>query len=110
MDFAKEEGPVSLTFSLKGRLDATSAPELDAKLTAVGAQEKRSIVLDFAGCDYISSAGLRALLAEAKRSKAAMRKFILCGLSPQVAEVIRISGFDRIFTIAPNKADAQRLL
>ena len=95
-----------LVATLKGRMDAVTAPEFDAWFSArMQAGEKR-LVLDMAGLDYISSAGLRSLLSAAKKLKAADGAVVLCGLSGTVAEVFAMSGFMAIFTVVATTAEA----
>ena len=85
--------------SVKGRLDATTSPELErALLTALDAGEK-DYIADLAGLEYISSVGLRVLLMAAKKAKASGGKVVLCSLNDHVREVFEIAGFTAIFPI-----------
>lgn len=89
-----------------GRLDSASSPVLERQaFDCIDAGERR-LLLDFSALDYISSAGLRAALAVAKRMNAAGGKLALCSLSPQVAEVFEISGVDAIIDIHPSAESA----
>ena len=83
----------------QGRLDSSSSPALEREAFAVIDGGGRRLLIDFDGLDYISSAGLRAALAVAKRMSAAGGRFALCSLSPQVAEVFEISGVNAIIDI-----------
>ncbi len=87
-----------------GRIDAATAPSLE---NALG---DREIVVDLSSVEYISSAGLRALLATLKRVKALGGNLVLCSLHPYVKEVFDITGFSRIFTICNSKEEAIRSL
>ncbi len=94
----------------EGRLDAVGAPELETcgkKLVQEGA---RRVLLDMGKVVYISSAGLRTLLVLVKTMKAAGGKMVLCGLAPAVHEVMELSGFLSILTVAPDRAGAGNLL
>lgn len=95
-----------LATTLKGRLDAVTAPEFDVWFNARMQAGENQLVLDMAGLDYISSAGLRSLLAVAKRVKAVDGAVVLCGLTGAVAEVFKISGFMSIFTVASTPEEA----
>ena len=87
------------TYTAKGRLDATNAATVETELLALLGSGGGQLQLDLAGLDYISSAGLRVLLVVAKAAKAKGGKLSLRAPQPQVLEVIRISGFDRILPI-----------
>lgn len=64
------------------------------------------IVLDFGGLEYISSAGLRSILAATKKVKTVNGSLSLCALSGLVEEVVTISGFDNILTVYEDVAQA----
>ena len=64
------------------------------------------LVLDLAGLDYVSSAGLRVLLKAAKEARAAGSRFALAGLRPAVREVFEVSGFFAVLTAYPTRAEA----
>ena len=97
MDIRKELTDERLCMAVSGRLDTTTAPELDAALKEAlpGVKE---LVLDFTGLDYISSAGLRVLLATQKvMSK--QGSMTLTGVCEAGMEVVEITGFADILTI-----------
>lgn len=92
----KLEGKV-LNVAITGRLDTTTAPTLeeDLKPALDGVEE---LVLDFAGLEYISSAGLRVLLSVQKiMNKQGSMK--ICNVIPEIMEVFDITGFTDILTI-----------
>lgn len=66
MTIEKNLNAAELTITLTGRLDTTTAPQLENELKA-SLPGVESLVLDFAGLDYLSSAGLRVLLAAQKQ-------------------------------------------
>ena len=68
------------------------------------------LLLNLAGVDYISSAGLRELLIAAKQVKAQGGRMMVCELQPMVAEVVRISRFDLVLSIADRAESALRAL
>ena len=86
-----------LTIAISGRLDTNSSPKLEAELRqSVGGVTE--LVFDFSGVEYISSAGLRVLLAAQKvmNRQGSMK---LIGVSDEVMEVFEITGFADILTI-----------
>jgi anti-sigma B factor antagonist len=91
---------------LEGRLDTLTFPLLDSEMTALLEKSKYKIIVDCKDLDYVSSSGLRILLKALKQVSAAGGKFTLCGLQPQIMQVFKISGFDRLFQIYPGKSEA----
>ncbi len=86
-----------LTLAISGRLDTNSSPKLEAELRqSVGGVTE--LVFDFSEVEYISSAGLRVLLAAQKvmNRQGSMK---LIGVSDEVMEVFEITGFADILTI-----------
>ena len=89
-----------------GRLDSASSPLLEREATSAIDEGARRLLIDFERLDYLSSAGLRAALAVAKRMNAAGGRLALCSLKPQVAEVFEISGVDAIIDVHPSAESA----
>ena len=87
----------SLTMKLGGRLDTTTAPELE-KAFEENMDVSKDLILDMKELEYISSAGLRVLLAAQKKMNQA-GKMKLTGVSDEVMEGFEITGFSDILTI-----------
>ena len=84
--------------NVEGRVDATTAPQLqNAILTAF--QKVNDVVLDCSALEYISSAGLRALLLGEKTSKSKSGSFVLTNVGQEVMEILEVTGFDDILKI-----------
>ena len=82
---------------VSGRLDTITAPELE-KAIAEDIDGTKNLVLDIKGVEYISSAGLRVLLAAQKKiSMTGLMKVI--NVCPEVMEIFEITGFSDILTI-----------
>ncbi|MCE2392369.1 MAG: STAS domain-containing protein [Proteobacteria bacterium] len=90
----------------EGQLDNTSAPEFMDALKAEFGSGERALVLDLEGLSYIGSAGLRIVLLLAKDLRERDLPFVVCSLGPPILEVFRISGFDRMLTIHPDRDTA----
>lgn len=86
-----------LTLFLDGRLDLTSAPQLDAVIKS-SLTDVRELVLDFEKLEYISSAGLRVLLAAQKIMKTQGRMTVR-NVNDTVRDVFDITGFCDILTV-----------
>ena len=92
----KAEGS-KLTVALEGRLDTTTAPELEEALK--DALEKvDDLTMDFSGLEYISSAGLRVVLG-ARKAMGNSGTFVVRNLCSDVREIFDITGFSDIITI-----------
>lgn len=91
---------------IKGRLDASTAGKLEESLSEYSGQERVRVLVDCQELDYISSAGLRVLLASAKELKKQNGKICLSALNPNVKQVFEISGFTSIFPIYESTKDA----
>ena len=87
----------TLNVALTGRLDTTTAPQLEQGLKPA-LEGVETLVMDFAGLDYISSAGLRVLLSAQKvMNRQGSMKVI--HVSEIVNEVFEVTGFSDILTI-----------
>lgn len=99
-----------LVASLTGRLDSTTAKDLETTLLERIAAGDVRLVLDFTALDYISSAGLRVVLLAGKRTSAAGGKTALAGFGPSIRAVFEISGFISIFPVADTPAAAAAVI
>jgi anti-sigma B factor antagonist len=84
-------------FSLRGRLDTVTAPDLERELQQV-LPGLKALTLDFEKLDYISSAGLRVLLSAQKQmNKQGQMRLIHVG--DAIMEILEVTGFTEILTI-----------
>lgn len=93
-------------FSLSGRLDSNTSPQLETIITQALENGTNDLVLDFENLEYISSAGLRVILKTTKDLKRKQGKLLLCSMQDYVREVFEIAGFDTFLPIAANLDDA----
>ena len=84
---------------VSGRMDAATSRDVEAALNALIEGSIRKIVFNGAGLTYISSSGLRVILATLKRLRQDGGEMVLVSMQPAPLEVIRMTGFDRIFSI-----------
>lgn len=87
-----------LILKIKGRLDTTTAPQLE-QITGERLERLRKLVLDFTALEYISSAGLRVLLAAHKTMKSQEGVMVVTGANEEVQEVFTITGFSDILNL-----------
>ncbi len=86
-----------LIIAPEGRLDTMTSPQLDAELdnSLKGVSE---LVFDFAGLDYISSAGLRVLL-KAQKAMNRQGSMVIRNVSDEIRDIFDVTGFLDIMTI-----------
>ncbi|MCH1430294.1 MAG: anti-sigma factor antagonist [Chlamydiales bacterium] len=95
-----------LIIRLAGRVDANTAPPLEEQVLKKIDGGQHKVLLDFAGVDYISSAGMRFLLSCTKKVKGVSGKFVICSMSEGVIEVINMAGFNHILNIEADESAA----
>ena len=97
LKISKVQDGSKLTVLLEGRLDTTTAPELEEELKQ-SLTDVSELELDFAGLEYISSAGLRVLLSAQKiMNKQGSMKIL--HVNDVIAEIFEVTGFCDILTI-----------
>ena len=95
MEIVKTKNENALAVALTGRLDTTTAPQLEEALELDGVQ---ALEFDFEALDYISSAGLRVLLA-AQKVMNKQGEMKIKNVNSDIMEVFEITGFSDILTI-----------
>ena len=97
MNISINKNESALTVAVSGRLDTTTAPELDnaIKTSIEGVSE---LLIDFAALEYISSAGLRVILSTQKIMNK-QGSMVIKNVNETVREVFEITGFADILTI-----------
>ena len=88
------------------RLDSSNAGSFSEELQSVTGAASRGVVIDMQGLDYISSAGLRAIMQAVRKMQHQGGSLALCSLSSDVRAVFETSGFDQIIAIHPTRAEA----
>jgi anti-anti-sigma factor len=106
MEISSRKEKDVLIVSVKGRMDAVTVQEFDTQVPAFIAEGATVLLLTLDALEYISSAGLRSILAAAKQLKAKGGEILFAGLKGPVKDVFDISGFDTIFKIFPSEEEA----
>lgn len=91
---------------LDGRIDASSAKDLEQQCLSWIDSGHHDVILDFSSVSYISSAGLRVFLLIAKRVNAVKGRLRLSAMNSIIKDVFEISGFSKLFAIYPTLEDA----
>ncbi len=99
-----------IIFKVAGKIDAHEAPGFEKGIKDNIAGNNNSVIIDFEGVDYISSAGLGVLNAIKVILDKASRKIVLCGMNAKIKKTFDLLGFSRTFTIVGSLADAQAAL
>ncbi len=89
-----------------GRIDNDTSAAFQDKLLATVGAAGASVVLDLAKVEYISSAGLRALMMASKQAKATKGRIAVAALGPVVKEIFAISRFSYVVPVFDSPADA----
>lgn len=97
MNITKTANGTDLAIALEGRLDTTTAPQLETEIKA-SIEGVEHLELDFAKLEYISSAGLRVLLSTQKVMNK-QGEMIIKNVNDTIDEVFEVTGFSDILTI-----------
>lgn len=98
MEITKNYNGNELTLAIKGNVDTITSQELDEEIQEeIGKFD--SLTLDFTDLEYISSGGLRVLIATQKKLKPDNIPFVITNVNDNVSDIFRMSGFDKILKI-----------
>jgi anti-sigma B factor antagonist len=97
MTITKNNEGEKLTISIEGRLDTSTAPQLESELKS-SLDGVKDLIMEVSGMEYISSAGLRVLLS-AQKTMNKQGKMVIRGANDSVMEIFDVTGFIDILTI-----------
>ncbi|MBO6206921.1 MAG: STAS domain-containing protein [Lachnospiraceae bacterium] len=97
MTITKEKNGTALTIFLSGRLDTTTAPELESEIRQC-LEGIKELTFHFGNLEYISSAGLRVIMA-AQKIMSKQGSMIVTNASEEVKEIFEVTGFSSIIDI-----------
>ncbi|MDX2162519.1 MAG: STAS domain-containing protein [bacterium] len=100
-----EQGSVAV-IEVKGRVDSLNAHQFGEALSGPLSGGFRNLVLDLVQVDYMSSAGLRELVAAYKKANKNAGDLRLVQPSERVQEILEIAGLDTVFRVYPSQVDA----
>lgn len=110
MELVEETHGRLVVVTAHGRLDGSTSQAFAARLEKLTAKVEPRLLVDFSGVDFVSSAGLRAVLMVLKQVKAANGILALCAVRPPVREVLDITGFLGMLDVHPGRAEAMAAL
>jgi anti-anti-sigma factor len=106
MDITISESGEVRVLSFQGNLDTNTAPDAESQINGLIDAGVQKFLINFEKLDYISSAGLRILLATAKKLKPSGGNLKICCLNQTVQEVFDISGFSTILSVTSTEEEA----
>jgi anti-sigma B factor antagonist/stage II sporulation protein AA (anti-sigma F factor antagonist) len=106
LEIKAEEIDKMIILRLLGRLDASSSSLLKDRLNHLIKEGHNVVLLDFSNIDYLSSAGLRLLLAYTKKYKESKGRLGIFSVNDDVMEIIKLTGFDKILNIYKKEKEA----
>ena len=106
IEIQQEQEGTTRILALSGRLDTDTSADVELTLQDLLGAGERNFLIDLTGIGYVSSAGLRVLLATAKQLEGGKGSLRLCGLNPSVKQVFDVAGFSKLFALFPDRAAA----
>ena len=92
--------------NVKGRVDSNTAPELDSALANLLNSDRNKIILNLEAVEYLSSAGLRALVRALKDAQASGGDLRLASVSQPIEVILRTVGMLQMFKLYPSEQEA----
>ena len=92
------------------RLDTNNAPDLKSEIVVVNNGGEKNIILDLSNVTYCDSSGLRAVLVANRLCEDSIGTFIVCGLQPDVENLVKISMLHTVLLITDTVEAAEDLL
>jgi anti-anti-sigma factor len=105
MQIHKEQVGDVHVVTAEGRLDGIYSAAFANQVGELMTGTSPKVLIDFTSIDYVTSAGLRAVLILMKKAAASGGLFALCGVNAQVQEVLKISGLAEMFSVHPGRAE-----
>ena len=106
MEISTRELKRANVVTVKGRVDSATTPELEKTLQALLDGHRNYIVAELAEVEYMSSAGLRALVSALKAAKKGGGEVVIARPSARVREVIDLAGLSSVFTMYDDVVEA----
>lgn len=110
MEITQKEENGIVFISIKGRLDADSAPDAEKVVKDALEGQTTRVLFNLGALEYLSSAGLRVLLSAAKELRRRDGKIALCSLNEFVKEIFEVSGFQSLIPIAESVESGIKVL
>ena len=106
MQITTREMKRAVVMTVSGRVDSASAPDMEKTLQTLIDQNHHYIVAELTGVEYMSSAGLRALVSGLKGAKRGGGDLVIAQPSERVREVLDLAGLTSVFTVYGDTVEA----
>ena len=106
LDIEHEEKESVAVVYFMGKMDTRTSPEAEKYVNGLLEEGETNILMNFEELDFISSTGLRVILATGKKLMASSGKLTLCSPNITVNDVLKMSGFNRMFGVFETEEDA----
>lgn len=102
---SKQSGSV-LVITIKGKLDSVTTPNVEKQIFDLINQGNVKVILNLGAVTYISSSGMRMLFSTQTKVVGLLGKIIMCSVSPEVFEALKIAGFEHVLEYAASESEA----
>ena len=102
---SRNEGDITVV-EIAGKLNTGASPEAEGFVNDLIDEGATKILFNFEELDFISSTGLRVILATGKKLTAIGGKLVLCSPNHTVSDVFRMSGFNQMFNVFETEVEA----
>ena len=102
---SRDENGVQVV-EVEGKLNTSASPDLDKFLSVLLEEGATKILLNLEYLDFIASTGLRVILATGKKLVGVGGKLVICNPNLMVMDVLKISGFSKMFDVFDNEEEA----
>jgi anti-sigma B factor antagonist len=106
MEISEERRGEIIVLSPAGRINNDTSPVFQTRLVGCVGSAAANVLVDFSHVEYISSAGLRALMIASKQAKAINGRLAVAALTPIVREIFAISHFGLVVQVFETMAEA----
>ena len=106
MEITRKKDENTVILAINGRMNAVTTPEFEKILSEMISTGENSFLINLNSLEYISSAGLRSILAGAKKLKETGGELMFSGLQGAVEDVFKISGFHSLFKVFVTEDEA----
>ena len=102
---SRDEGDIKVVV-IEGKLNTGASPDVETFINTLIDEGATKILLNLDDLDFISSTGLRVILATGKKLSEMGGKLVLCNPNHTVSDVFRMSGFNQMFTVTSSEEEA----
>ncbi len=110
MEFKETTHGDSTIIELSGKLDASTTPIIEEKLTKMIQEGKKYLILDFGAVTYFASSGLKMLLFIIRQIQKLDGALVVCALTQEARSILTVTGFLPHFKLTSTSAEALKLL